>query len=948
MALGLACVLLTHLRLARSLRGAHPVRRGARMSEPAAPARPSAALGLASLGMKRARPGFLVQVWNVARVELRELRSSPGLYLFGPLILLQTIGTFFAQTGAFDTPILWTSGLLAQAGFNTLALLVCLLLLFYTVESLERERTARLAPILAAAPLGSGAILFGKTLANALVGAVILFLALVADAALLAYQGEAPFELGPFLVVWGLLLVPTFVAWNAFVACVWSIAKNRYTTYAVVLGLLILFLYLQLTERMNWVGNWMLWSAVRWSDLAPLEMDRSAYVLNRVLVLALAVLFVALAVRFFERREADPSGRATRLRPRSIARAALALSPFLVLPLVSGIWLALRVRDGSGGGALRKVEKEYWSANLRTWADAPGPEIAEAEVELELDPERSAFETHGTFVLVNREPTALERFAMTTGPHWEDVRWTLDGEPFEPDTKTLLHVFQPSSRMEPGTTRALGFDFHGRLPADISENGPGASEFILPGGVVLTSFSPSFLPVVGFQEEIGVEDENRTEPRDYPDDFYLGPTPSAFGVDWPFRARVTVRGPADYVYNSVGIKTSDEVADGVRTARWETDRPVLFLNVVAGRWHETRREGSVVFHAPQHAYNVAEMADTLAAARRWYGEWFSPFPWSELKLSEFPGYAGYAQGFPTNITFSENIGFLTSARREADAPFLVTAHEAAHQWWGNRLVPGKGPGGDILSEGTSHFSTILLFEQVKGLGARIGFCEGIETRYAENRQADSERALVEIDGSRDGDETVTYDKGGWVFWMLLEHLGRERGLAGYRSFLERYEQDADHPVLQDLVAHMRDFAGDRPAYDAFTRQWFFEVVVPEYRLSEVKKERLEDGSWRVAGMLRNSGTGTMPVEVAAFRGERFPAADERTGPDGARPGAPDPGSILAAETAPDYREARASLALGAGEERSFEILCPFEPEELVVDPDALVLQLERKKARHSF
>ena len=27
-----------------------------------------------------------------------------------------------------------------------------------------------------------------------------------------------------------------------------------------------------------------------------------------------------------------------------------------------------------------------------------------------------------------------------------------------------------------------------------------------------------------------------------------------------------------------------------------------------------------------------------------------------------------------------------------------------------------------------------------------------------------------------GDQTVTYDKAGWVFWMLLNHLGRERGL----------------------------------------------------------------------------------------------------------------------------------------------------------------------------
>ena len=53
------------------------------------------------------------------------------------------------------------------------------------------------------------------------------------------------------------------------------------------------------------------------------------------------------------------------------------------------------------------------------------------------------------------------------------------------------------------------------------------------------------------------------------------------------------------------------------------------------------------------------MRECLDAARRYYSEWFYPYPWRELKLSEFPNLATYAQGFPTNITFSEGIGFLT-------------------------------------------------------------------------------------------------------------------------------------------------------------------------------------------------------------------------------------------------------------------------------------------------
>jgi len=176
---------------------------------------------------------------------------------------------------------------------------------------------------------------------------------------------------------------------------------------------------------------------------------------------------------------------------------------------------------------------------------------------------------------------------------------------------------------------------------------------------------------------------------------------------------------------------------------------------------------------------------------------------------------------------------------------------------------------------------------------------------------------------REGDETVTYDKGGWVFWMLAEQLGRERALSGLHQFIRQYKDGPDYPVLQDFVATMRPFAPDPAAYDAFVRQWFFQVVVPEYRLERTGKRRLPDGTWEATVTVKNVGTGRMPVEVAAVAGERF---DDR-------------GKPLAT-----YREERRRLVLGAGESAALALRCRFEPQRLVVDPDARVLQLARKAA----
>jgi hypothetical protein len=190
---------------------------------------------------------------------------------------------------------------------------------------------------------------------------------------------------------------------------------------------------------------------------------------------------------------------------------------------------------------------------------------------------------------------------------------------------------------------------------------------------------------------------------------------------------------------------------------------------------------------------------------------------------------------------------------------------------------------------------------------------------------------------------VTYDKGGWVFWMLLNHMGRERALAGVQDFIRRYEVTRDYPVLQDFVAVMREHAADVEAYDAFVRQWFFSVVVPEYKVREARAARLTSGNgsevpaarWEVSFEIENIGTGTMPVEVAAVRGTRFPK--EKAEGEKSKKTAADPPES-------NYQEARQTMVLGPGARERVTLTCEFEPERVIVDPDALVLQLNRDQA----
>ncbi len=882
---------------------------------------------LQSLGMAVKRPGFWRGAWTVAHGELLELRSSAGLYLFIPLLFIQTISVALLDVGFLDTPFLVTSTRFAVRSLIPLSLCLAMLFVFYAADTIDRERTTRLASFASAYPIRTSSILLGKLAGLCVIATVVVLAVALGGVIAMFVQGRITPNLGIFALYWGVILVPTVLVWIAFLFAVHGLAQSRYAVYAAGTAVLLFTGYRLLTGQINWVGNWPMWDAVSASDISVFELDRIAVVLSRVGVLGLAIFLGRVAVQAYRRREIDAARLLGRTNARGVLLELLRLLPWAAAPIVAAGWLGWLVHSGREGGVAKKSDKDYWRRNVATFTDARTPDLVHVELNLALFPQRSGYQSRGTYELVNHDEKPFRQVLLTGGRHWRRLSWTLDGKDVVPGNRAGLYVFTPpGGTLKPGERMVIGFRHEGEFPAGIGESAARAREFILPSSVVITGFEPTIAPVLGFREDIGIDDENRSEAREYPDDFHEGRTDTFLGARYPFTTRITIEGPADFTLNSVGIKRSDTVVNERRTVVWESDHPVELWNVIAGRYVVDRKERTAIYHDKRHSYNIPEMHASLEAALKYYSEWFYPYPWRELKLSEFPNLASYAQGFPTNITFSEGIGFLTRSTPEIHAPFEITAHEAAHQWWGNIISPARGPGGAFLNEGISHFSTILLVEQVHGLAARIDFCKRLEASYAQARRADSERSLAKVQGERPDDTTTIYDKGGWVCWMLLNHLGRERMLLGIHEYFKRYHANPDHPTVHDLLAVLRGHASDPAAFDAFTHQWFYVVAVPEYRLSDAKKSQTGT-RFVVTARIQNVKTGAMPVEIAVVRGERFDAKGMAN---------------------PAYQEARTTVTLGAGETKDLRVECSFEPERIVVDPDAKVLQLERKAAQLKF
>ena len=885
---------------------------------------------LRRLEMQQRPPGLWRAAGAIARSEIHDLVRRPGMLVFVPLLIMLALSEGREGTGPFGSAVLLTSGGVAATQMSVMNGLILFLLLFYTVGCLHKERSRGMHDIFRTMPVGTGAILLGKSAGNIVLALFMLGVMFVCDAGMLIVRSvlgtAADFEFLPFAATWGLVLVPTFIFWTALVTLIYCLVRNRYMAYAA--GIAVLYL----TGGSTWTTSWLGAGFVRWSDMGTFSLHGTPLILNRLLFLSLVPLLYTLAARFYPRRDFDPVHLLKGANPRTLLMRGLRLLPLAVPALVLASVLTCAGNAGYQGAAATAWEKNYWRANAATWTGFRMPSVSRVDLDLDIGPRRRSVAVQGSYTFFNHRDHPYERVPLTAG-QWERIEWTLDGAAHRPRNSSNLFVFDLEEPLVPGDSVTIGFSYDLVYLHGMSRRPDSLEQFVLESGIMLGHHSLSFVPWPGYASAIGVDEDNRPRPRDYPDDFHEGITEARSG--WgavPFHVRTRITTPEEYTANGVGRLVSDEVSGDRRTVVWETDHPVGSFNVVAGRYAVKEGNGTAIYYHPGHHHNIDEMSAALDAARRYFSEWFHPYPWSVLKLSEFPDYKDYAESFETNIVFSEGIGFLARRTPGTDAAFQIVAHEAAHQWWGNMLKPGEGPGGNILSEGMANFATKLLFAQVHGDRYRMRFSESIEYYYTRGRSSDGERPLVGVRVGQGGSRVVTYYKGAWVMWMLQQEMGRENVLAGLRAFIAKYMTDPDHPVLYDLLDVLRDFAPDTTAFDAFAAQWFHDVVMPEYQLSDVTKTQEGEG-WVVRGTVANVGTGRMRVVVAATAGYRW--ADEDGGG----------GRSVVSE---DYRDARTEVGLGAGDSVQFVIRAGFEPNRVVVDPDVMVLQLARYAAQHRF
>jgi Peptidase family M1 domain len=345
---------------------------------------------------------------------------------------------------------------------------------------------------------------------------------------------------------------------------------------------------------------------------------------------------------------------------------------------------------------------------------------------------------------------------------------------------------------------------------------------------------------------------------------------------------------------------------------------------------------------PSPARNVQAVADRAAKAIASFSQWFGPYPYGSLALTQMPG--NLSQGWP-GLVFLSTFAFLSPQEqtdlrldpvtRELDSQVLV--HETAHQWWGS-LVLWKAYRDQWIVEGLANYASLMIVEQRNPMQFRQILEKYRRDLSSANKDGERLRDAGPVTlGQRlesshfpGGYEAISYERGTWLFHMLRSMLrDAETG-----SHSRKGNANPDEPFFRGLRKIRERYAGK-----AVSTQELIEVFEEELPRS-LWFERRRKLDWFLEGWIE--GTAIPALEARDIRIIDKGGVTTVTG-------------LIAQKDAPDdlvtavpvYASTATNTlvflgqVLADGHETAFRLTAPANTRKIVLDPKQTILRVSK-------
>jgi len=783
------------------------------------------------------------------------------------IILINSIslGTVYG-VDSFPATYFIIEELLEMSGYFFIIILV-----FYSGELIWKERGAKLSLIYDALPSTDFINLAGKFIGLILIYAVLMLSVIVSGVIFQSVNGYYKFELDIYFMSFFGDFLPFLILYTFMSFFIHVMVNKKFVAYMLVFTFFIGSVAMDQLGFSHGLYNFGGNNIGTYSSMNGYGHLLAPYLWIKAYWFVFCfILFIVSAIFSVRGTETSLIKRwkqaKQRLSKPLITSGSVAILIFIALG--SFIFYNTNILNTDWTNTQQLEFRVGYEKNLKQFEYVPQPKITSVNLKVELYPQTRDYTAEGYYILTNNTKTEIHNVHVQK---LIDSDVNLDTLTFEGgailDEKYLEYSYYQyalNQAIQPGDS--IKMSFKQSFTTRGFENGGSNSQIVNNG----TFFNNKDLPTLGYNNKYELRDTDDRE------DFGFAPRKGMAHRNDLKELKNAVNGDDGYMINFEIVIGTDldqtAIAPGTLVNQWDEgqrnyfhykmEQPIInFYSIVSARY-EVMKDAWIapndslntpvdleIYYHKGHEYNIDRMMTSMKLSFDYFSTNFSPYPYQQMRIMEFPRYSQFAQSFPTAVPFSEGIGFMLDIDDETDVDmaFYITAHELAHQWWGLQVVAANVQGRYMILETLAQYSALMVLRQKYSEAKVQQFLQGELKSYfsgkAKEEHEEATLALVEKE------EYIYYRKGAVNMYALQDYIGEDQVNLALKRFIKDWNafgpefNKERYATTIDLLGYFRAVTPDNLQYiitDLFETNTHYDTKVGEFTST-----KLDDGGYKV-------------------------------------------------------------------------------------------------------
>ncbi|CAN5373841.1 M1 family aminopeptidase [soil metagenome] len=759
---------------------------------------------------------------------------------------------------------------------DSYSIFIFIILLFYTGEAVHREKNTKFNILNDALPVSNTVFYLSKLTGLFFVAFVLSNIPILMGVIVQSLKGFTQYNFGTYFMEMYVLSLPGYLEMILLCFAVHIIMNNKFAGHGVAMIIWVTMFILRAYVQMDYNLLFYFFTPnYRWSDMNGIGHFLPPQMWFNFYWLMLGALLVTLAYLFYPR--GITGGFTERWRvamQRFKGWPRMLTTLFFIAWIGSGAYIYYNVsylNNYYTAAETRNRTARYEKA-LKKYEQLPQPKVTSVIMTADIFPAERKVLINAKLSITNKSGKPINDLHLLAD---QSVHYDLlyNGNAisytsplsypysvftmFKKGEDTVNYrIYKLPATLQPGDSAML--EVHSTV-ANRGFLNSGFSREILYNG----TFYSGGLPAFGYNPQMELEsDEYRKKNGLVPKIDDLPPHGDPEGVK-----NMLFNDDADLIHFEAVLSTTPDqiaIAPGYLQKTWETngrkffsyvqDTPIdYFFSIVSARYEilkdavtisDGRKINIEIYYDKKHPFNLDRFVSAYKDGLEYFSKSYGPFQHRQMRLLEFPRYAGFAQSFPNTVPFSESFGWVADFKSPNDFDYIyfVTAHELAHQWWGHQVTPNATRGANLISEALAEYTALLLTEHKYGRDNMKRFLKDELDKYLSGRANEAKKENTFINCNRPYE---WYNKGSLIIYGLKDLIGEDTLNAALHEFRDSFAMKATPPFAgsNDLYAVLNKYTPDSFRY--YLSDTWEKITLYENKLIKATSKSAGNGMYDV-------------------------------------------------------------------------------------------------------